>query len=251
MLWPAALAVLLAGCAVPGFLLPESAILRDVHLRGPAVVPAVALTFDDGPNGRCTEAVLDALAETHAPAAFFLIGRNVARGDDDALLARMVREGHTIGIHSWSHSVSPAFVPPLARREVRRALAAVEEALARAGVRPAPPVRLYRPAFGLLTGPLARAARDAGLEIVEWTVSVGDWRDGRSAEETAAAVLAEIRPGDVILLHDGLRTHHRAHLRCADRWPAADTVRLLVPALRARGLEPVALPALLGLAPAR
>jgi peptidoglycan/xylan/chitin deacetylase (PgdA/CDA1 family) len=251
MLRAAALAVLLASCTPPGLLLPESAILRDVHLRGPATVPAVALTFDDGPNGRCTEAVLDALAEMHAPAAFFLVGRNVARGDDDALLARMVREGHTIGIHSWSHSVSPAFVPPLARREVRRAVAAVRDALVRAGVDPPPPVRLYRPAYGLLTGPVARAAADAGLEIVEWTVSVGDWRSGQSAEDSAAAILARVRPGDVVVLHDGLRTHHRARTRCADRGSAAAVVRLLVPALRTRGLEPVALPVLLGLAPPR
>src|SRR5581483_5648159 len=71
-----ALALLAAGCVVPGILVPENDLLRDVYLRGSPRTPVVALTFDDGPNGRCTEAVLDALRDTGAPAAFFVLGAN-------------------------------------------------------------------------------------------------------------------------------------------------------------------------------
>src|SRR5205823_56040 len=141
--------------------------------------PTVALTFDDGPNGRCTEAVLDALRDVGAPGTFFVLGENVARGQDDALLARMVREGHTIGVHSETHGVRPLFLRGATAEELRAARAAVDAALARAGIAEQPAVALFRPPFGLLTEAAARAAAQAGFLIVEWTVSVADWEGGR------------------------------------------------------------------------
>src|SRR5262249_61297606 len=82
----AVLLLLAGGSCMPGVLLPEHDILRDVHIRGLETRPTVALTFDDGPNGRCTEEVLDALAENGAPATFFVLGANVATGLDDHAL---------------------------------------------------------------------------------------------------------------------------------------------------------------------
>ena len=231
-------------------LLPEGDLLRDVYLRGSPAVATVALTFDDGPNGRCTEAVLDALRDVGAPATFFVVGKNVARGEDDALLLRMVREGHTIGVHSDTHGVRPLLFHGLTAEELRAARAAVEAALARAGVVQRPVITLFRPPFGFLTAAAARAAAEAGFHIVEWTVSVGDWEPGRQASDVVDAVLARIRPGDVIVLHDGDQTHHRSRERCRDRPNIAETVHLLVPALTARGLRLAPLPEVLGLAPA-
>jgi len=228
-------------------LLPEGDLLRDVYLRGSPAIPTVALTFDDGPNGRCTEAVLDALRDVGAPGAFFVLGENVARGHDDALLARMVREGHTIGVHSETHGVRPLFLRGATAEELGAARAAVDAALARAGILERPAITLFRPPFGFLTEAAARAAREAGFDIVEWTISVRDWQARRRPEEIADAILARVRPGDVIVLHDGDRTHHRSLERCRDRLHVAATVRLLVPALAARGLRPAPLAEVLGL----
>src|SRR2546427_518656 len=160
-----AVCVLVGGCG--GVLLPEGDLLRDVYLRGSPAVATVALTFDDGPNGRCTEAVLDALRDVGAPGAFFVLGENVARGRDDALLARMVREGHTIGVHSPPHGGRPLLLRGATAEELRAARAAVDAALARAGIAERPAVALFRPPFGLLTESAARAAREAGFPI-EW-----------------------------------------------------------------------------------
>lgn len=58
------------------------------------------LTFDDGPSDR-TDEVLDILAEEEVRATFFVVGL-----EDEASLARMkriVEEGHTLGMHSYSH----------------------------------------------------------------------------------------------------------------------------------------------------
>jgi chitooligosaccharide deacetylase len=238
-------ALFAGGCS--GVLSPQGELLRDVYVRGCPAVPTVALTFDDGPNGRCTEAVLDALREVEAPATFFVLGRNVVAARSDALLARMVREGHTIGVHSETHRVRPLFWRDLTTNELRATRRAVEEALARAGVPDPPPVTLFRPPFGFLTEMAAHAAADAGFSIVEWTVSVGDWKRGRGADDVVAAVMQRVRPGDVIVLHDGDGTNQRSLERCRDRTNAADAVRLLVPALAERGLRPAPLAEVLGL----
>jgi peptidoglycan/xylan/chitin deacetylase (PgdA/CDA1 family) len=227
-------------------MLPEGDLLRDVYLRGSPAVPTVALTFDDGPNGRCTEAVLDVLRELGAPATFFVLGENVALGKDDGLLARMVREGHTIGVHSTTHGVRPLFLHGLTAEELAGARAAVEASLARAGVVAAPPLRFYRPPFGFLTEAEAAAAAEAGFDIVEWTISVRDWEAGRRPEDVADAILARVRPGDVIVLHDGDRTYHRSLERCTDRGNVVPALRLLLPALAARGLRPAPLEDVLG-----
>lgn len=59
------------------------------------------LTFDDGPSLTNTERILDILAEYDIKATFFVINHKGNEFDD--IYRRIVREGHTIGIHSYSH----------------------------------------------------------------------------------------------------------------------------------------------------
>jgi peptidoglycan/xylan/chitin deacetylase (PgdA/CDA1 family) len=238
----------IAGCEPPPLLLPNHALLRDVYIRGPATVPLVALTFDDGPNGRCTAEVLDALAATGAPATFFVLGANLRHADNTALLARMVRDGHTVGLHGWAHSTNPLMRDGWARRDLARARDAVVAAAAANGIDP-PALRFYRPPYGFLTGPMARAAAGAGIDVVEWTVSVEDWRRTWTADALADTIVRAARPGDVIVLHDGDDTAHASVQTCVDRPVQGEAVRRLVPGLRARGLDVAPLATVLALPP--
>jgi cellulose synthase/poly-beta-1,6-N-acetylglucosamine synthase-like glycosyltransferase/peptidoglycan/xylan/chitin deacetylase (PgdA/CDA1 family) len=61
----------------------------------------VALTFDDGPDPRWTPQILDVLAKYHVPATFFVVGSQVAR--HPGVADRMVREGHELGVHTFTH----------------------------------------------------------------------------------------------------------------------------------------------------
>jgi peptidoglycan/xylan/chitin deacetylase (PgdA/CDA1 family) len=61
---------------------------------------ALALTFDDGPS-QWTPAMLDVLGEHEARATFFVVGRYVEERPE--LVARMAREGHEIGNHTFDH----------------------------------------------------------------------------------------------------------------------------------------------------
>lgn len=241
----AALLWLATGC-YPGVIIPVNEILSDIHLRGPADRPVVALTFDDGPNGRCTEETLDALAATRAPATFFLLGVNVLDGHDDPLIARMYHEGHRIGLHGWGHGLRHVSLE-FAEHDLRRGIDALATAVSRAGLPPDAVAKLYRPPFGVITDPLASATREAGLPIILWTISVEDWRTGVDAETVVMRILEAVGPGDVIVLHDGMTDGKRSRERCVDASNSSEIVRRLVPALRERGLEPALLEEVLGM----
>ena len=72
---------------------------------------AVALTFDDGPDPRWTPRILDILKEKHVAATFFIVGENALT--QRGLLERMLREGHEVGSHTYTH-------PNLANTDVTR-----------------------------------------------------------------------------------------------------------------------------------
>jgi cellulose synthase/poly-beta-1,6-N-acetylglucosamine synthase-like glycosyltransferase/peptidoglycan/xylan/chitin deacetylase (PgdA/CDA1 family)/spore germination protein YaaH len=61
----------------------------------------IALTFDDGPDPRWTPQILDILKERHVPATFFIVGENALT--ERGLLERMIREGHEVGSHTYTH----------------------------------------------------------------------------------------------------------------------------------------------------
>lgn len=99
-----------------------------------------ALTFDDGPNGRATAALLDVLRRHSARATFFVLGGNVRRHPE--LVHRMVLEGHETGVHGDIHWPLPLLPPWAIRAEVLRSASCGAGRRARA--RP-PPRRPHAP----------------------------------------------------------------------------------------------------------
>src|SRR5262249_29214390 len=141
-------ALCVTGCTLPGVLIPSGDLLRDVRVGGVSSVPVVALTFDDGPNGCCTAAVLDALAATQTPATFVVLGAKVDSGANDEVPARMVGEGHTIGLHGCPHDGALMDSPAALRSELAATMTAIQEALRRVGEATVPTIDLFRPPFG-------------------------------------------------------------------------------------------------------
>ena len=178
----------------------------------------VALTFDDGPDPRRTPALLDALGELSAPATFFLLGKRVDAHPE--LAARIAREGHELGNHTYTHR----YLPLARSRSVAQELAATDAAIARAaGVVPT----LARPPYGGRSPRNVRAFAGQGKRLVLWDLNSFDWK-GAPAAEVARRVVERARPGSIILMHEAREGGE----------VTVDAVRLLIPALRARGLEP-------------
>lgn len=63
----------------------------------------VYLTFDDGPSDN-TAAILDTLKQYNVKATFFVVGKTDEQSK--AMYQRIVNEGHTLGMHSYSHKYS-------------------------------------------------------------------------------------------------------------------------------------------------
>ena len=69
-------------------------------------IPLVYLTFDDGPSEN-TDAILDILDDYNVKATFFVVGQDTETYGDE--YRRIVDEGHTIGMHSYSHNYSKIY----------------------------------------------------------------------------------------------------------------------------------------------
>jgi peptidoglycan/xylan/chitin deacetylase (PgdA/CDA1 family) len=170
----------------------------------------VALTFDDGPDPVVTPQVLDRLAERGARATFFLVGRRAAAYPD--LAAEIVRRGHRVENHTWSHPNSFALYPWQAQeREVRQAQevlaglygnAGCEGSEGSQGNQGSTAPRLFRAPAGFRNPLLDPVLAGAGLTLASWTRRGFDTVD-RQAGRVAARLLSGLEPGDVLLLHDG------------------------------------------------
>lgn len=190
----------------------------------PAAGRKIALSFDDGPSLLNTPRLLDLLRDG-ARATFFVVGDRIDGSEE--ILERMVRDGHEIGNHSYTHPHTVELKSAALSRELGR----TNEALAAISIEP----RLVRPPFGKDRRRVARAGRALGLTTVMWSLDSGDTK-GLAANEIAEHVLAEARPGAIVLFHDG------GELR-ADTLQA---VAALLPALHKRGFEFVTISELLG-----
>jgi peptidoglycan/xylan/chitin deacetylase (PgdA/CDA1 family) len=203
-LWPLAGAWALLGAAGLAVALHaravtdrRSSLYHRVHWRVPPTSPAVALTFDDGPDPATTPVILDLLSAARCTATFFPIGANAAA--HPALVRRICAEGHALGLHTQTHPYTYPLLPPARQRSELAANAAILTRLV--GTAP----RLFRPPMGISTPLVASAA--AGLVTVTWGVS---GRDTRTVDPAAIRrrVGRGLRPGAIILLHDGAAPRH-------------------------------------------
>jgi peptidoglycan/xylan/chitin deacetylase (PgdA/CDA1 family) len=156
-------------------------------------VSALALTFDDGPDPVWTPRVLDALGEVGARATFFLIAPRAARRSE--LVARMLDEGHAVGLHCDVHVRHGARDEAWLHHDTATAL----ERLAALGVQPT----LWRAPWGELAPWTPRVAVEHGLRLVHWSTDTHDWR-GDAAAEMLERIRSGLVPGAIVLAHDGL-----------------------------------------------
>jgi peptidoglycan/xylan/chitin deacetylase (PgdA/CDA1 family) len=221
---------------------PRSQIWGPIVHRGPRSLPQVALTFDDGPHPEATPAILDALGDLGARAAFFVIGSHAARWP--ALVRRIADEGHVIGNHSYDHH---RWGSMWGVRYWRDQIGRTQELIASVtGLRPA----YFRPPMGFKSLNVSWVLRSAGLTQVTYSLRGFDGF-ATTPERILERLLPNATAGDIIALHDG-RDPYVDRPRLATR----DSIRPLIHGLRERGLEMVRLDRLIGIeawvdAPAR
>lgn len=168
--------------------------LPEIVWRKPG--PHVYLTFDDGPDGDLTPDLADLLRKHGAQATFFVLGEKAARHPD--VVRHLLRDGHTIGNHGFSHRR----LLGTPRRHIDAEVGRTDRLLrAITGRRP----RLFRPPYGWFGPGLLHVLKANEYRLVLWNRSTHDYREATGAPQLVQRLQRVCAPGNIVLLHDGHR----------------------------------------------
>ena len=194
MLLPLAATAAALGAWAYGTYEPNSPLFGRAIGRGSRAKRVAYLTFDDGPNPGATEPILETLAAHRVPAAFFMVGEHVRRFP--AVARRVAAEEHEIGNHTLRHRKLHFLGPSRIREELERTHELIVDATAR-------DPRSFRAPHGYRNPFVAPAARRLAYTVFGWTFGVWDSDPRVGAEEIRARVRRKLKPGAIVLLHDG------------------------------------------------
>ena len=165
------------------------------HTALPLKQGEVVLTFDDGPSPENTQLVLKALSDQCAKATFFMIGEHIAQQPE--LARRVVAEGHSAGIHSYTH-------PHMAATGAEAQLADLKKTLDvyRATFGASAPA--YRFPFLEETPTLLAALKQADITVASIDLAINDWLPDDTTEILVKRLSDNLDKSGkgIILMHD-------------------------------------------------
>jgi peptidoglycan/xylan/chitin deacetylase (PgdA/CDA1 family) len=187
---PAAIAATAAAAyALP---LPAAHVPKLGHALGIAttlVMPGPHLTFDDGPHPEATPRVLELLREHDVTATFFLVGEQVRRSG--SLRDEIEAAGHAIALHGDTHRPLWRLTPRALRADLDRGEDTVR-----------PTSEFHRAPYGAYSLPALYEVIGRNFDPLLWSRWGRDWRAAATPEQIARDVTRDLRPHDVLLLHD-------------------------------------------------
>jgi len=174
-------------------LFPETFYLNGI-VRG----NKIALTFDDGPDNKYTPQILDVLESFNVPATFFIIGDRVNNNPD--VVKRMVRDGHTIANHTWSH----ANLTKINEERFVKEVSETETILAKTtGLNTA----LLRPPYGAASIEVMNRLKNMNYKVIHWSVDSLDWID-MDFNKILINTLPAVRNNSILLFHSAGGKNH-------------------------------------------
>jgi poly-beta-1,6 N-acetyl-D-glucosamine synthase len=198
----------------------------------------IALTFDDGPDGRWTPAILSVLARYNVPATFFVIGSHAV--NHGGVLRHEISAGDEIGNHTFTHvdlTHEPAW---RVRLELRLTQTAIAAATGRHTILVRPPYSSEASAAATDTVTAWQAIAHQGYLVVVSTLDTEDWRSTTSVDDIVRRATPDGDEGAVVLMHDGGGNRARTVV----------ALERLIPQLQAQGDRFVTIGDLAGIAPA-
>lgn len=174
----------------------------------------VALTFDDGPHPILTPWILGLLDQYHAKATFLLVGKQVELYPE--LVREIVKRGHEIGSHSYTHSNMRQISTLGVERELVMSRQVIRRACGEF-------VTLFRPPGGNYDPQVREAVDLTGFTTVFWNENITSY-PGVPGQEILPKMLGKLDRGGIVLLHNGFDE-------------TREVLPLLLPALVQRGMR--------------
>ncbi|MGN7402946.1 polysaccharide deacetylase family protein [Cytobacillus praedii] len=197
----------------------------NVYINGPNK-KQVALTFDDGPDGKVTPAIIDLLNKYKVKGNFFFLGRNVEKYPQ--VVKEAYNSGHLVLSHSYNHIELPKLTAKEMQTEIERAGNSIKTVI---GKEPS----ILRPPYGETNKQVVEIAQQEGYSVVLWSIDTLDWSQ-KEASNIVNNVMNYVRNGDIILMHsDSKKTE------------AAKALPELIESLQEQGFEMVDLETLLNI----
>lgn len=165
--------------------------------------PKIAITFDDGPDGRYTGQLLDGLKKRDVKATFFVTGEKAEEFPE--IIKRMSEEGHLVGNHTYSHMQLSEGREAQFKQELQRTNEVLKELT---GEQPA----FVRPPFGTWE---KKFEDELNMFPVLWTIDPLDWCSS-NADCVARKVIAKAKENDIILMHDQYKSSVTAAFQIVD-----------------------------------
>lgn len=165
----------------------------------------IYLTFDDGPTMSSTPKILEILKQKNVKATFFVINYDDQK---EALVKREANEGHSIGIHGYSHNYNEIYQSEDAYMEnITKLQSKIQNStgiftkITRFPGGSSNLVSRYNP--GIMSR-LTKLVVERGYKYYDWNVGSGDAGDVRSAQAVYENVTKGLKPNrrNVVLMHD-------------------------------------------------
>lgn len=153
----------------------------------------IALTYDDGPNPPYTEQLIELLDRNQIKATFFVIGKIAEKYPETVRL--MLSKGHEVGNHSYSHAQLIWKNPFFIRSEIEK----TDKILCQLGVKQE---INFRAPYGRKLLALPYILAKMQKKNILWNLDSKDYEASHS-EVIGNYVLQHVRPGSIILMHDG------------------------------------------------
>lgn len=163
----------------------------------------IAITFDDGPDDKYTEKLLDELKERNIKATFFVVGKNAAENRE--LILRMKNEGHLIGNHTYSHINLGSVANTKAIEEIAKTNEIIKEITGEETEYIRPPFGSYDKSY----------FKEKDMIVVMWDIDPRDWTI-YDADRVAKDVISKAKDSQIILMHDIFETSIDAAVKIID-----------------------------------
>ena len=180
--------------------------VKDLPKESKSTKGVIYLTFDDGPSSAITPKVLDILKKENIKATFFVLNYSKA---NEKYIKRIVREGHTIGIHGYSHQYSKIYKSRAAflnnvyslRDKIKKSTGVSTRYIRFPGGSSNTISRHYR--RGIMKD-LTKAMLGRGFKYYDWNVCAEDAGSARNSTQVYNYVVKNLskQRGNMVLMHD-------------------------------------------------